>query len=382
MSAPLLLHVYPTFNVGGAQVRFAALANRFGTRWRHAVVSLDGGDGCLERIAPEVPLAMLPSPTQKGDSLPRAMVSIGKLLHKLKPDLLVTSNWGSIEWALARLAMPGLPHLHTEDGFGPEEAGGQIPRRVLTRRIALRRSTVVLPSTILLRAARDSWRLPQARLHHIPNGLDLTRFSPEGPGADLALPGEGPVIGTVAALRAEKNLGRMLRAAALLRQEGLVFRLVIFGDGSERATLEALTRELGLAEMVRFAGHLTDPAAAYRAMDLFVLSSDTEQMPFSVLEAMATGLPVASTDAGDIRAMLSSENQPHIAAKDDAALAAAMRPLLLDAVLRKHLGEANHAKAHREYDQETMFQAHAALIERACHRRAPRAGTVSSVAWR
>jgi hypothetical protein len=46
------------------------------------------------------------------------------------------------------------------------------------------------------------------------------------------------------------------------------------------------------------------------------------------------------------------------------------------------LGEANHAKAHREYDQETMFQAHAALIERACHRRAPRAGTVSSVAWR
>jgi hypothetical protein len=147
MSAPLLLHVYPTFNVGGAQVRFAALANRFGTRWRHAVVSLDGGDGCLERIAPEVPLAMLPSPTQKGDSLPRAMVSIGKLLHKLKPDLLVTSNWGSIEWALARLAMPGLPHLHTEDGFGPEEAGGQIPRRVLTRRIALRRSTVVLPST-------------------------------------------------------------------------------------------------------------------------------------------------------------------------------------------------------------------------------------------
>ncbi|MFC7552393.1 hypothetical protein ACFQU7_09180 [Pseudoroseomonas wenyumeiae] len=62
MNAPLLLHVYPTFNVGGAQVRFAAIANRFGARWRHAVVSLDGGDTCLERIAPEVPLEMLPSP--------------------------------------------------------------------------------------------------------------------------------------------------------------------------------------------------------------------------------------------------------------------------------------------------------------------------------
>ncbi|MFC7552394.1 hypothetical protein ACFQU7_09185 [Pseudoroseomonas wenyumeiae] len=55
------------------------------------------------------------------------MVNIGRLLHRLKPDLLVTSNWGSIEWALARLAMPGMQHIHTEDGFGPEEAGGQFP---------------------------------------------------------------------------------------------------------------------------------------------------------------------------------------------------------------------------------------------------------------
>jgi glycosyltransferase involved in cell wall biosynthesis len=382
MSPPLLLHVYPTFNVGGAQVRFAALANRFGARWQHAVVSLDGGETCLERIAPGVPLTMLPSPTRKGEALPRAMVNIGKLLHRLKPDLLVTSNWGSIEWALARLAMPGLPHIHTEDGFGPEEAGGQFPRRMLTRRIALRRSTVVLPSSILLRAARDSWHLPSSRLHHIPNGLDLARFNPEGPVADLALPGEGLVVGTVAALRTEKNLGRLLRAAALLRREGLAFRLVIFGDGSERPGLEALARELELGASVRFAGHLTDPAAAYRAMDLFVLSSDTEQMPFSVLEAMATGLPIASTDAGDIRAMLSAENQPHIAAKDDAALAAAMRPLLQDAALRARLGQANHAKARQDYDEETMFQAHAALIDRACRRQAPRAGTVSSVAWR
>jgi glycosyltransferase involved in cell wall biosynthesis len=380
--APLLLHVYPTFDVGGAQVRFAALANRFGARWRHAVVSLDGGAGCLERIAPEVPLAMLTSPTRKGDSLPRALLRIGRLLHRLQPDLLVTSNWGSIEWAMARLAMPGLPHLHTEDGFGPEEAAGQIPRRMLTRRIALRHSTVVLPSTILLRAAREKWHLPAKQLHHIPNGLDLGRFSPEGPAADLSLAGEGPVIGTVAALRPEKNLGRLLRAAAILRREGIGLRLVIFGDGPERQGLEALARELGLDGLVRFAGHLADPAAAYRAMDLFVLSSDTEQMPFSVLEAMATGLPVASTDAGDIHAMLPPEGRPHIADKDDAALAAAMRPLLLDAALRHRLGQANHAKAQRDYDQETMFQAHAALIERGCRRRPLRTGAVSSVAWR
>jgi glycosyltransferase involved in cell wall biosynthesis len=371
MSVPLLLHVFPSFATGGAQVRFAALANRFGNRWRHAVVALDGNDTCLERIGSHVPLEMLPSPTRRGEPLPRAMLSIGLMLRRLRPDLLVTSNWGSMEWAIARMAMPGLPHLHTEDGFGPEESQGQFRRRILTRRLALRRSTVVVPSSILLQTARQSWKLPSGRVHHIPNGLDLSRFRPDGPAKPVFPDGAGPLLGTIAALRPEKNLGRLLRAAARLRGEGLVFRLVILGDGPERGLLEALAAELGLGETVRFIGHLPDPAAAYRAIDLFVLSSDTEQMPFSVLEAMATGLPVAATDAGDMRAMLPEESQPFISAKDDIGLGEAMRPLVQDAALRARIGQANHAKALRDYDQEAMFQAHATLIDRAC---APTAG--------
>jgi hypothetical protein len=72
------------------------------------------------------------------------------LLRRLKPGLLVTSNWGSIDWAMARLAAPGLPHLHTEDGFGADESGGQ-----LRHRLPQRRSTVVLPSTPLRGAAEQ-----------------------------------------------------------------------------------------------------------------------------------------------------------------------------------------------------------------------------------
>ncbi|MFC7542630.1 hypothetical protein ACFQU2_28540 [Siccirubricoccus deserti] len=150
------------------------------------------------------------------------------------PGAAGDQQWGSIEWAIANLLPPRLPHLHTEDGFGPDEAAGQKPRRMLARRLALRRSEVVVPSTLLLDAARQGWRLPEARLHHIPNGLDLRRFRPDGPPAPLQVPGEGPLIGTVAALRPEKNLGRLLRAMALLRAEGLVARLAILGDGPER----------------------------------------------------------------------------------------------------------------------------------------------------
>lgn len=367
-TAPLLLHIFPTFAVGGAQVRYCALANRFGPRWRHLIVSLDGRVDCAERLRPEVPFTLLPAPVPRGLDPLRRIWRIRSLLRQLRPAALVTSNWGSIEWAIANLAPPRLHHLHTEDGFGPDEAAGQKLRRVLMRRLTLRWSEVALPSTVLLRAAREAWRLPEDRLHHIPNGLDLDRFCPDGSRPALAVPGEGPVIGTVAALRPEKNLARLLRAAALLRAEGRALRLLIIGDGAERAALEALAAKLGLGDMLLFAGHVPDPAAAYRAMDLFALSSDTEQMPFSVMEAMASGLAIASTDVGDVRVMLGAAGQGHVAALDDAALAAALRPLIDDAALRARLGAANRAKAERDYGQETMFQAYAALIEgRAVH---------------
>lgn len=366
-TAPLVLHVFPSFAVGGAQVRFCALANRFGPRWRHVIAALDGRTDCAERLRPEVPHTLLPDPVPRGLGPLAAAWRIRGLLRRLRPDVLVTSNWGSIEWALAGLApprlCPRLHHVHTEDGFGPDEAAGQKPRRMLARRLALRWSEVALPSTVLLRAAREAWRLPEARLHHIPNGLDLDRFRPDGPPAVLEVPGEGPVLGTVAALRPEKNLARLLRAAAQLRAEGQALRLLVIGDGPERGALEALAGDLGLAGAIRFAGHVPDPAAAYRAMDLFALSSDTEQMPFSVMEAMASGLAVASTDVGDVRVMLGPENAPHLAALEAAALAAALRPLLADAALRARRGAANRARAERLHDQERMFQAYAALIE-------------------
>lgn len=359
-----VLHVFPSFAVGGAQVRFAALANRFGPRWRHVIVSLDGQDGCAERLAPEVLHELVPFRAHPGEGLPRRLWRIAAALRAFDPDVLVTANWGSIEWAMARLALPRMRHLHTEDGFGPDEATRQIRRRVVTRRLTLRRSTVILPSMTLLEMARETWRLPPARLRHIPNGIDVARFNPRGPAAALEVPGAGPLIGTVAALRAEKALDRLLRACGLLAREGLSFRLAIVGEGPERPALEALARQLDLMERARFVGHLPEPAQAYRGFDLFALSSATEQMPFSVLEAMATGLPVASTDVGDVRHMLAPENQAFLAnGMSDAALAAALRPLLEDAALRARLGLANRRRAEAAFDQETMFQAYAALIE-------------------
>lgn len=356
------MHVFPNFDLGGAQVRFCALANHFGPRWRHAVIALDDNIECASRIGRHVPLSVLPSPTFKGEGIVR-LWRIWGTLKALNPALLVTSSWGSIEWAAVARMIPGLRHLHTEDGFGPDEAMGQKRRRVLARRFVLSRSAVALPSRTLHAAARDLWRIPPRRLHYIPNGLDLARFNPAGERAALDIPGDGPVIGTVARLRAEKRIDRLLRACGLLAAEGLAFRLAVIGDGPEQPGLEALAAELGLSGRTRFLGHVPDPAATYRALDILALSSDTEQMPFSVLEAMATARPVAATDVGDIRAMLPDAQGDFLADRDEASLAAALRPLLADAALRARLGAENRAKAEAEFDQLRMFEAYAALIE-------------------
>ncbi|MGH7044100.1 MAG: glycosyltransferase [Acetobacteraceae bacterium] len=357
--APTLCHVYATFAVGGPQMRFAALANRFAARYRHLIVAMDGNTAARERLAPELAATFPPVQIRKGTTLAN-YAAFRAALRAWRPALLVTSNWGSIEWAVANL--PRLvPHIHIEDGFGPEEQAAQFRRRVLTRRLVLRRSIVVVPSRTLYGLAAADWRVPPARVHYIPNGIDLARFATAAP---ARIPGEAPVIGTVAALRPEKNLARLLHAFRIVAA-ATPARLAIVGEGPERAALEALAGALGLADRVVFAGYSPSPAAFYRGFDVFALSSDTEQMPLSVIEAMAAGLPVAATDVGDVRAMLAPENAHFVVPRDPEALGGALLALLRDAPMRAALGAANRARAAREFDQETMFAAYAALLDAA-----------------
>lgn len=353
---PTLLSVFATFAVGGPQVRFAALANHLGDGMRHLIVAMDGVTAARERLSPALDVTFPRMAIRHGATFGN-VPAFRRALRDWRPDLLLTHNWGSLEWAMANLLPPRVRHIHLEDGFGPEERDRQLKRRVYMRRLLLRRSTVVLPSRTLARIAAETWRLPCARLHYIPNGIDLGRF--DVPPATF--PGTSPVVGTVAALRREKNLPRLLRAFAIARADAPAL-LVIVGDGPERAGLERLAAELGVSECVIFTGHVSEPAPLIAGFDLFALSSDTEQMPISLIEAMAARLPVAATDVGDVRRMLSRENSDFIVPRDEAALAVAMRALLAAPDLRAQLGAANRARAEAEFDQRLMFARYAALF--------------------
>ncbi len=353
---PHVLHVFSTFGMGGPQVRFVSLANALKGRYRHTVLAMDGNLAASDGLDRGVDCGFAEMRVARNHGISFANVwHARRLLQRLRPSLLMTYNWGTIEWSLAD--WPALcRHVHVEDGFGPDESPErQNPRRALVRRLLLSRALVIVPSRTLHRVATERWRL--RRVLYLPNGIDCARFArppDESLAASLGLGGGGPVIGAVAGLRPEKNLGRLLRIFARLpRASGT--RLAIIGDGPERGDLAALAAGLGIADRVVMPGAIAHPERLLRRFDIFALSSDTEQMPNAILEAMAAALPIVATDVGDLKAMVAPENAAFVLPREDeAAFAAALAALLEDAPSRRRIGRCNEERVRAQYALEQM----------------------------
>ncbi|MBV8131639.1 MAG: glycosyltransferase [Alphaproteobacteria bacterium] len=358
-----VLHVFPSFGVGGVPLRMVRTINHFGKRFRHTVIALDNNFEAAGGLAGDLDVVLSPVRAQKWGTV-HAMLDSALVLRRLRPDLLITYNWGAIEWAMANRLRPGSRHIHFEAGFSRREADSQIPRRVLFRRWALARcALVVVPSRLLEDLACRVWRLPMERVRYVPNGVDVARFS--APARDVTLgfarrPDE-LVIGTVAPLRPEKNVGRLLRVFATL-DTSFTARLVVAGDGIERRELERLAGELRIADRVVFTGQIV-PEAVLGTFDIFALSSDTEQMPNALLEAMAASRAIAAVNVGDVKSIVSEDNRDFIVPRDDIpAFAAAIAKLLRDPEKRRALGLKNRERVVAAFSQERMFAAYSEIF--------------------
>jgi glycosyltransferase involved in cell wall biosynthesis len=336
--------------------------NHFGQRFRHTVVALDHDFAAAEGFAGNVQVKLSSAMPEKAGTL-RSVLGSALALRRLRPDLLITYNWGAIEWAMAHRLSPLSRHLHIEAGFSQREADAQLVRRVIFRRWALARcALVVVPSRLLENLAREVWRLPADRVRYVPNGVDVARYSCLG--RDLApgftrRPGELIIDGRP--LRPEKNVGRLLRIFAALGSSPPV-RLLVAGDGIERPALHQLAGELGIADRVIFAGQVA-PEQVLGTFDIFSLSSNTEQMPNALLEAMAASRPVAAVNVGDVKSIVCEENRDFIVERDDGpAFAGAITKLLHDNEQRRTLGRKNHERVVSAFSQEKMFAAYSEIF--------------------
>ena len=358
MAVPHILHVFSTFKVGGPQIRFAALARLWGREFSHTVIAMDADYAAAAELPTGENIVIGERPST-GGPLYKRLGRYRRYLKEKKPDLLITYNWGAIEWAMAKHGL-GTAHIHVEDGFGPEEAQRQLPRRVWTRRLTLRHSQVVVASLTLKKLALDVWRLAPARVHYIPNGIqpkDDYAMRLETLGLDL-LPGR-PRIAWAGALRREKNPVRMVRAFAPFKDQAV---LLIIGEGPERDAVQREIDRLSLGPSVHLLGKRADVRDLLMQCDIMALSSDTEQMPLAILEGMDAGLAIAATDVGDVRHMVGTVNKPYVTALDERALGEAIGALLADAPLRARIGAENRQRMRQVFPASVMTDGYRNLM--------------------
>ncbi|MFN3789606.1 TIGR03088 family PEP-CTERM/XrtA system glycosyltransferase [Massilia sp.] len=372
VEAPLVAHLIYRLDIGGLETLLVDTINRMPAGcYRHAVICLTDYTDFAQRITrPDVALFALHKPP--GLAL-GTHADLFRLLRRLRPAILHTYNLGAIEYAATAWAAGVPARVHAEHGRDARDPQGLNPKHNLLRRLLVPFIDRYVPVSHDLRGWLESTvRIPKRKLQLIDNGVDTERFH-AGANAGVAEAWQDPdafVIGTVGRLQDVKDQVTLIDAFDILRRDlpGERLRLVLVGDGPLRASLEARVQAAGLQDSVWFAGARADVAPVMRSFSLFALSSIAEGTPVTMLEAMASELPVVSTAVGGIPELVAHGNSGTLVPSGDArAMAAAIVPYVRDRALARRHGAAGRARIEQKYSMRAMLAAYVALYDELCH---------------
>lgn len=326
-----ILHLLAPAPTGGLESVVVALASGQLERGHDAAVGAIVEPEALPHPAVErlrargVPTEVLKVPHR---AYPEEVRSVRELLGRRDPDIVHTHGY-RCDVVAARVARGrGFPVVSTAHGF----TGGGWKNRLyerLQRRSLLSHDAVVAVSRPIAARLREAG-VPSDRLHVVPNAWEAqgTLRSREEARDRLGLDPDGPVVGWVGRLSAEKGVDVLLRALALPDAAGVDASLL--GEGPAEEESRRLACELGIGDRVRFHGRAPDAAALYRAFDVFVLSSRTEGTPISLFEAMEAEVPVVATRVGGVPDVVTEEQAILVEPEDPGALARAVRAVVGD----------------------------------------------------
>ena len=205
---------------------------------------------------------------------------------------------------------------------------------------------------------QEIFDLPDERISTVPTGIDLERFSPEGPRAELVKGAPGvPLIGMVSVLRSWKGHTTFLKAARQLLDTGLRASFVIVGDGPMRPVVTQEIATLKLTDAVTLLGHREDVPEVLRTLDLLVIASTRhEGVPQIGLQALATKTPVVGSDVGGTPEIIrDGETGRNFPAEDVGALARAIRESLSETDATRRMCEHGRARAEEHHSLDAML---------------------------
>jgi glycosyltransferase involved in cell wall biosynthesis len=271
--------------------------------------------------------------------------------------------------SLARLPARRIPILFTE--HGRDFPDYRRWKRVLANRLLLTdKDRFVAVGRQVRNALIQFEGLPQDRVQVVHNGRDLRQFAPKQSirfqiRNELGLRHDAFVIIQVARLNRLKDHATALRAMSRLATQSLDTVLLIVGDGEERQSIQQTIRNLGLTGSVHMLGERSDVSKLLQAADTFLLSSISEGIPLTLIEAMATGLPCVATHVGGVPEVVDDGESGLLAeAGDDHQLAQQLVRLAKQPELRRQMGHAARAKVVSSFDETSMHQTYRHLYRK------------------
>ena len=374
-TTPLVAHIIYALGTGGLENGLINIINRTPPdRYRHVIICLTNADDFANRITlPGVQVIQLHKPA--GQNF-RVFWDLWKTLRTLRPDVVHTRNLASLEMQLVTLLMPGIKRVYGEHGRDIHDLDGTNKKYNLLRKAMqpfVHRYIAV--SRDLLQWLKHTVAIPEKKLRQIYNGVDAGKFSPRQDDAqlgDLAPPGLLPenavVVGTVGRLAEVKNQQLLIEAVGYLFTKRPILRgtlrLVLVGDGPLKLQLVDRVKQLGLSDVVWFSGDRNDVPVLMQLMDIFILPSLAEGISNTLLEAMASGLPVIATSVGgNVELIEEGVNGRLVPVNNVVAMADALAELVDDPTLRQSMGEKGLALVRTTFNWEKTVADYLAVYD-------------------
>ncbi|BCX82149.1 hypothetical protein MIT9_P1734 [Methylomarinovum caldicuralii] len=370
---PLIVHVIHRLGVGGLENGLVNLINHLPEeKFRHAIVCLTEATDFRHRIRRD-DVAIYEMHRREGQDL-GLYRRLYHLFRRLRPAIVHTRNLATLECQLPAF-LAGVPvRIHGEHGWDVFDPEGNSRKYQWLRRAFRPLVHRYIPlSRQLEEYLIERIGVPREKVTRICNGVDTTVFHPPTEGRE-PIPGcpfTGPelvLIGTVGRMHGVKDQTTLARAFIEMLQGNPDLkrraRLVMVGDGPLRTECESLLAQAGVGDLAWLPGERDDIPRILRGLDVFVLPSRAEGISNTILEAMATGLPVVATRVGGNPELVTEGVTGTLVPPGDwGAMATSLIPYLEDGSLRQRQGNEALARCREQYSIETMVQRYQALYE-------------------
>lgn len=362
---PLIAHVVYRFAVGGLENGVVNLVNRLPAHaWRHAIVSLTDIDGSFASRLTRSDVEMIALRKPPGHAVP-LYPALYRCFKALAPAIVHTRNLAALEAAIpARAAgVPVRVHgEHGRDAFDPD--GTSLRRQWIRRAFRPLVTRYVALSPDLQRYLIERVGVRRDRVDQIYNGVDTARFTPSP--SRIPIPGcpfTDPhlwLVGTVGRLDAVKDQGNLAAAfveAVKHPRARERMRLVVVGEGELRSSIDAMLRAANVRDLAWLAGERADVPGVLQGLDAFALPSRAEGVSNTILEAMASGLPIVATDVGaNAQLIVGGTSGTIVPPADSAAIATALLRYFDDASFARTHAEAARGRVEQAFSLERMIE--------------------------